>query len=209
MPHLALENTLPSFELALRAGADGVEFDVHATADGLVVVHHDPSLADGCVIATTAARELQRHEAAPGIPIPTLAEVCRLVQGRAELFVELKGAGIEDEVLAVLKDYEGAAAVHSFDHGSIARAHALAPTLRLGILFEDPPNDVASLMVHTGARDVWPHASLVTPELVATVHAGGGRVITWTVNTSSEAHRLAAMGVDALCGDDVRIFPIR
>ena len=35
------ENTLPSFELALRSGADVLETDVHATCDGAVVADHD------------------------------------------------------------------------------------------------------------------------------------------------------------------------
>src|SRR5690349_17048621 len=51
MPRLARENTLPSFALALEAGADGLELDVHATRDGVVVVHHDAVLSGGLAIA--------------------------------------------------------------------------------------------------------------------------------------------------------------
>jgi glycerophosphoryl diester phosphodiesterase len=36
------ENTLPAFERAIEVGADFVEFDVHARADGELVVCHDP-----------------------------------------------------------------------------------------------------------------------------------------------------------------------
>ena len=35
------ENTLPAFERAIEVGADFVEFDVHARADGELVVTHD------------------------------------------------------------------------------------------------------------------------------------------------------------------------
>jgi glycerophosphoryl diester phosphodiesterase len=38
------------------------------------------------------------------------------------------------------------------------------------------------------------------------VHGEGGRVIAWTVNTVESAERLVALGVDGLCGDDVRLF---
>src|SRR4051794_40761774 len=106
MPRLARENTLPSFELALDAGADGLELDVHATADGVVVVHHDAELRRGPGIASVPFAELRRHEAAPGVPIPTLEELCELVAGRATLFVEIKGAGIERAVLDTLAGYE-------------------------------------------------------------------------------------------------------
>jgi glycerophosphoryl diester phosphodiesterase len=39
------ENTLVGFEAARDAGADGIEFDVHATRDGQLVVIHDYELA--------------------------------------------------------------------------------------------------------------------------------------------------------------------
>jgi glycerophosphoryl diester phosphodiesterase len=206
MPGLARENTLPSFALALEAGADGVELDVHATRDGVVVVHHDPRLSLGRDIAALSYDELRRYEAAPGVGIPTLAEVTELVNGRATLFVEIKGSAIERAVLDVLHSCGGPYAVHSFDHALIRRAHALDPELRLGILYDRAPHDIANAMATTGARDVWPRWPLVTVPLVEAVHARGGTVIPWTVNDSARARALAALGVDGLCGDDVRLL---
>jgi glycerophosphoryl diester phosphodiesterase len=208
MPRAARENTLPSFQLALEAGADGLELDVHATADGVVVIHHDERLAGGHAIGQLTLSQLRAHEAAPGIPIPTLAELCDLVAGRATLFVELKGAGIEQRVLEVLGQYSGEVAIHSFDHAMIRRTRALNSECRLGVLFDDPPSDVIGTMAATGATDVWPHWRLVTEPLVATVHDAGGRVIPWTVNDPARAQALAAMGVDGLCGDDVRVLAV-
>ena len=40
------ENTLPSFEAALDAGATSLETDVHLTADGVPVLVHDPQLSE-------------------------------------------------------------------------------------------------------------------------------------------------------------------
>ena len=208
MPRLARENTLPSFQLALDAGADGLELDVHATSDGVVVVHHDAVLPLGTAIADLTLAELRRHEAEPGVPIPTLGELCELVAGRATLFVELKGEGIERLALEALEGYEGALAIHSFDHAMIQRLARLDPSVRLGILFDEPPADVAASMAACGAIDVWPHWPLVTEALVSAVHDAGGRVIPWTVNDQRQALTLAALGVDALCGDDVRILAV-
>ena len=36
------ENSIPAFLRAIELGADAIELDVHATSDGVVVVHHDP-----------------------------------------------------------------------------------------------------------------------------------------------------------------------
>lgn len=208
MPRVARENTLPSFQLALDAGADGLELDVHATSDGVAVVHHDAELRDGRAISALTLGELRRCEAAPGIPIPTLEELCELVRGRATLFVEIKGVGIERQVLDVLAAYEGDVALHAFDHALIQRVSRLTPSARLGILFEHAPAEVARAMAVAGALDVWPHWSVVTAELVSTVHDAGGRVIPWTVNEQRLAQTLAELGVDGLCGDDVRLLAV-
>jgi glycerophosphoryl diester phosphodiesterase len=206
MPRRLRENTLPGFALAIGLGADGIELDVHATRDGDVVVHHDATLADGAAIATLTRDELAAREAAPGVPIPSLLDVCRAVAGRAELFVEIKGEGIERLVLDVLQGYRGVVALHSFDHATIARLNAADCPYRLGILFEQRIHGLAEAMDRTGALDIWPHSSLVTSGLVDAVHVRGGRVIPWTVNDAAVARRLTAMGVDALCGDDITIF---
>ena len=205
------ENTLPSFLRALELGADGIEIDVHGTRDGKVVVHHDPvpratapsgRLAGRRIDALTF-EELQGFSIRGMALIPTLAETLAVVKGRAELFVELKGVGIEH---AVAEQIRGSAmpsrcAVHSFDHDAIRRLRDLAPELRRGLLFDRAPTDVAASMRETGALDIWPHWEMINPELVSAVHAAGGRVIAWTVNRPDVARALTAQGVDGLCTD--------
>src|SRR6476659_5012714 len=108
MPRRERENTLPSFAAALAAGAQGIELDVHATADGMVVVHHDPITSEGVEIAAARWNDLNRAEGPAGaVAIPSLASVCALVAERAELFVEIKGEGIEEAVTAVLDGRPG------------------------------------------------------------------------------------------------------
>ena len=205
MPRRERENTLPSFAAALEAGADGIELDVHATADGVVVVHHDARLPGGVSIAQTSWPELQRAARAARVQIPTLASVCDLVGERAELFVEIKGADIEREVVEVLRGHGGPAAIHSFDHAAIGRLAQLDGRLRLGLLFEERVPDVATLLAAHGASDAWPHLSAVDGRLVEDVHGAGGRVIAWTVNDRDDIARLSALGVDGLCTDDVTL----
>ena len=62
----APENTLAAFADARRQGADGIEFDVRRTSDGVLVLSHDPVLPDGTPIASLAASELPDT-------VPTLA----------------------------------------------------------------------------------------------------------------------------------------
>ena len=205
MPRRIRENTLSSFEAALSAGADGIELDVHATADGVVVVHHDPHVTGGLEIARTAWRVLQLAASGKGLEIPTLADVCELVDDRAELFVEIKGAGIERKVATVLTRHRGSFAIHSFDHPTIRRLSHLDRRLRLGLLFEERTPDVVAMLAANGARDAWPQHAIVDARLVDAVHGAGGRVIAWTVNDPRDLARLAALDVDGLCTDDVSL----
>jgi glycerophosphoryl diester phosphodiesterase len=204
------ENTLPAFQRAFERGADAVELDVHATADGVVVVHHDPSAhsADGrlVVIADSTWDTVQTVEFAGGIGIPRLSQVLASTPADATVYVEIKGVGIEALVAATIRESRARCAVHSFDHSAIERMRALAPEIPRGVLFEDRVPDIAALMDRTGARDVWPHWPLVDQALVDVVHGSNGRVICWTVNDRAAAAKLAALGADGLCGDDVRVF---
>jgi glycerophosphoryl diester phosphodiesterase len=103
----APENTLAAFDLGEAAGADGLELDVHLSADGVVVVHHDRTLdrttdATGPIAQRTVA-ELARVDAAfsfrnaagaypfrgQGIGVPTFADVLRRYPNR-RLAVEMK-----------------------------------------------------------------------------------------------------------------------
>lgn len=207
------ENTLPAFERALERGADAIELDVHSTADGVVVVHHDRLLSGtvddvllGQPIDTIPWSELQGVQLAPGIAIPSLSQVLDLVGSRAMVYVEIKGEGIESLVADVIRGSDARCAIHSFDHALIARARRIAPELRRGLLFEEYPEDLDAVMDATGALDVWPHHPLVDAALVARVHARGGRVLPWTVNSREVALHLVDVGADGLCGDDLRLF---
>lgn len=205
------ENTLPSFLRALELQADGIELDVHCTIDRVVVVHHDeipratpPSgrLA-GMRIDALTFDELQGFSVRGLALISTLAEALAVIKGRADVFVELKGAGVEREVIDVIRASIAPerCAVHSFDHAQVARARALAPEIRGGILFDRPIADVLSAMRAADALDVWPSREHVTEALVREVHDAGGRVIPWTVNDGAQARALADVGVDGLCTD--------
>jgi glycerophosphoryl diester phosphodiesterase len=209
------ENTLAAFERAFALGADAIELDVHATADGVVVVHHDPVLgADagalaGRAIASLRAAEVQGGDAAAETRIPSLDEVLSLVNGRATVYVEIKGAGIESRVVDAIARSPGRGArcaVHSFDHRAARRARELsggvvAGEIPAGILLVSRPIDPVAVMRAAGARDLWQHWELLDADLVAAVHGADGRVVAWTVNDPTVARAFATMGVDGICTD--------
>ena len=205
------ENTLASFARALELGADAIELDVHATREGVVVVHHDPSVRtldrDGGTrllrIAGSTLNEIGRAAGDASAKIPTLREVLDLVAGRATAYVEIKGAAIEEQVVSCVREYATRCAVHAFDHRIARRVHALAPEIPVGVLLSSYVLDPARTMREAGARDLWQQWDLIDEPLVADVHQSGGRLVAWTVNDAAAARRLAGWGVDALCTDTV------
>lgn len=212
-----LENTLPAFQRAIDLGADAVELDVHVTADGTVIVHHDPVLRGGTggggasagngstspPIATMTTAEVASFPLRDGSAAPTLAEVAALMGSDLTIYCELKGSGSARPAIDVLRRGGSRCAVHSFDHRMIAEAASYAPEVARGVLEVSRHVDAASTPRAVRARDLWQLVEYIDESLVREVHADGGRVIAWTANDPALVERLAAWGVDALCSDDV------
>jgi glycerophosphoryl diester phosphodiesterase len=211
------ENTLAAFARALELGADAVELDVHRTADGCVIVHHDPDVRTGSALGRAELRpidsmrlaELRDTAETLGHEIPTLDATLDLLAGRATAYVEIKGFGIAEDVLAVVSRHSCACAVHSFDHGAIRQAARIAPDVPRGLLFDRGLERLERAAADSGSRDIWPHWSLINEALMERIAAIGGRALAWTVNDRAESERLISAGAAGLCGDDVRIFPAR
>jgi len=208
-PRAYTENTLPSFRCALEGGADAIELDVHATADGVVVVHHDPTLslahlgrrAPGPAIRSLTAAELEAAASAGHDRVPRLEEVLDLAGPGVTVYVEVKAPHIEREVVDVLRASHARCAVHSFDHRVALRVRELAPDIPTGILLSSYLIDPIAALRDAGARDLWQQWEQIDEALVSRVHDAGARLIAWTVNASDVAESLAALGVDGICSD--------
>lgn len=205
-----VENTIGAVRAAVDEGADGVEIDVHATRDGVVIVHHDflprgktgDRRLDSRPVADLSFAELQTFDLGGGERIPSLRDLLDAVAGRARLYVEIKGRGCE-ELLAGILTPDLDVAVHAFDHRAIARMASLAPSLSRGVLQGSYMVDNCVGLRSASANDLWQHFELIDAGLVAEVHACGGRVIAWTANEERDWERLADAGVDAICTDHI------
>lgn len=84
------ENTLAAFDRAQDLGCYGIEFDVHACADGVLVVNHDATLKRlwGHDVAINTLRFEELRRLAP--MVPTLEEIIANYSKRMHLFIELK-----------------------------------------------------------------------------------------------------------------------
>lgn len=204
----AFENSPAAFREAVARGVDGVELDVHATADGGIVVHHDPVLTGGEPLNTLTLAQATGTMLSNGEPVPTLTEVLAMI-GDRDVWVEVKSLpSVHDAALLAVLDagpFPVRYAIHSFDHRITARLAALRPGLRLGALLSARVIDPVAVLRAARAATLWQEWMMIDQALVDAVHAAGAAVIAWTVNDPAVALRLSALGVDGLCGN----FPDR
>jgi glycerophosphoryl diester phosphodiesterase len=196
------ENSLAAFRLAATLGADAVELDVHATADGRLVVHHD-EMVGRHHIAHCSLAEVREHHLKNGEPIPTLLEALEVIVPGMVAFVEIKAMAQKwDERFLEHLDrfpHPDRVAVHSFDHRIVHRLGEARQRLHRGVLSSSYPVYPARVMEDADASALWQHQQLVDRPLVEKVHAADGVVYAWTVDEEERMRELLAMGVDGLC----------
>lgn len=197
------ENTLPAFRRAAAMGADGVELDVRRTADDRLVVHHDPTLADGRIIAGTRAADLPDA-------VPSLDDALDACAGMF-VNVEIKNAPDEPDddpshwlafAVAGLLTRRGSTRrwlVASFRPGTVGRIRRIAPSLRTALLCEDLTEAHIAHAVDVGHEAVHPWVTPLTEGQVRAAHGAGLAVNVWTCDDPVRMSELIAWGVDGIC----------
>jgi len=201
------ENTLRAFRHALAIGVDGIELDVHATADGTPVVIHDRDVGrttDGAgYVDQIPLAQLETFDAGHGERVPTLAEILELVGAAAHLDIEIKGTRIEHAVLDVLAEYPAVRwAISSFAWDTLRTVRRLDPVAEVWPLAERVGDDLFTIAAELASPAVSLFTGADTAENAAKLRDAGLGVIVWTVNDPREARRIADLGAFALCTDD-------
>jgi glycerophosphoryl diester phosphodiesterase len=212
----APENTVAAFRRAAEMGADMVELDVRRSADGRLVVHHDPHLTDGRAVAATPAGELPA--AVPSLD--TALDACAGMAVNIEIKNDPDEPGFEPD-RALADDVAAAVAargdtdrvvVSSFDRASIDRLNEVAsPPIATAWLVTVPPADAVEVAVAGGHQALHPWWPAVDRALVDRAHAAGLAVNVWTCDDPEAMVRLAGWGVDGICTNvpDVAIEVLR
>ena len=216
------ENTAPSFQSAVDAGAEMVELDFYQTEDDVLVCHHDKTLdrttdsvqrwkKKGLHPADFKMSELAKLDAGSwkgelfaGVGLPTLEAALAIIQkgsitmiehkrGDPELLVKLlRKMNLVDDVL-----------VQSFNWEWLEKVHELEPRLTLAALggTKRKPHPTAKLMkqiAQTGATMVHWSFKRIRPEDVKMLHRKGYLVCVYTVNSVGSYQKAIAMGIDAI-----------
>jgi glycerophosphoryl diester phosphodiesterase len=192
-----IENTLPAFDRALEAGCDGLELDIHITADRQLVIHHDPLLS-GLPIELSTLRQLRRVQPL----LPMLPVVLRRYARRAWLDLEIKAAGLELEFLECLRKDppQRGYVVSSFLPGVLCKLAELAPEVPLCLNLSRPRG--VRLIKRLPVSYVAPDTRFATRWYIEQLQKAGWKVLVWTVNRERKMRMLAKAGVTAVVSDN-------
>ena len=151
--HYHHENTMEAFAMAVDMRAEMVEFDVHRTSDGVLVVHHDPDVA-GAFISEMPQEETLGAASELGYSIPTLLEVLEYCKGKLPLDIELKEAGYEEKLLdTVLDVLEPDQFIITSVHDSVIRKiKDQQPGIRTGFIISSHPRWQLITKLYPGPR---------------------------------------------------------
>lgn len=212
--HLAPENTLRSFEVALELGVDAIEFDVLALPAGPLVLGHslaelgpDPATLDDALAffsdhdlalhvdlkLTTRLDEVAAALARHGLVERTVVSSFHLPSLRA-----IAAPGPELPIGFTFPE----------DRYGVSKRRGMGPVIRLGTLAlrRAVVARIESMIERAGARALMLQHAVVSRAAVARAHAAGAAVWAWTVDDADELARLEAAGVDAVISNDPRIF---
>lgn len=203
-PRRYRENSLAGIMAALDV-VGAAEVDVRMTADGQLVLSHDPELG-GRMIAGSRWDELADRRV-DGYP-PCLLEEILAVPGRLDL--EVKNFPFEENfddrgrlALMVASRARPGDVVTSFYWPDMDLIRERAPRVATGLLVADEATvEGAVAHAHDRGHDaIVPEDPLVDADLCAAAAAAGLAVMTWTVNDPLRARELYQLGVAAIISD--------
>jgi len=223
---IAPGNTVASFEAALEAGVDMIEFDVlpeRVDGTGELFLAHDYA-------------DLGRRRA----EAMTLADGLALFRGEAyagvELDLDLKLTGYEDRVVGALRDAGLAdrTLISTMEEPSLRHIRASAPEIKLGWSvprvkrnpFRSPvtavpayallqvvrrrlPGQVVSAIREGRADAIMANFWVVTERMVRGVLDAGGEIYVWTVDDPRRIEQLRGLGVTGCISNDPRLLGVQ
>ena len=226
--YVAPENTLPAMREAYKTGADGVELDIHLTADRKVILSHDETTSrttggkTSLVIAETSASVLQKLDVGKwknakfaGEPMPLLDEMLAELPEGVRAFVEFKSGGdgaVEVRNVVEKSGKRGQITFISFGLDTITAVKKTMPD-RPAYWLRGTEKDKETGKVIPHGPDLIRQAKErgldgldlgyagITAEFVKEAKAAGLEVHAWTVNYADEAARLRDIGVDSITTD--------
>ncbi|GEP51587.1 glycerophosphoryl diester phosphodiesterase [Flavobacterium noncentrifugens] len=210
------ENTLAAFTKAIELQSDAIEFDVHLSADGEVIVIHDETVdrvADGSgFVKNLSLSELKKMRIDGIHEIPTLSETFDFVNQRCLVNVELKAFETAEPVVKLIEYYVmqknwqySQFLISSFDWTALQKVRDLHAEIPLGVLTETNLELAIGFAEFVKAETIHPYFHLLTEENTRNMQQRGFKVFAWTVNELEDIQKIKSFKANGIISD----FPDR
>jgi glycerophosphoryl diester phosphodiesterase len=210
------ENTLASFQKAIDFGCDGIELDVHLSADGEIIVIHDETVhrtSNGKgFIKDLSLPQLKNLRIDDMHEIPTLAEVFDQANKNHLINIEIKVETVTKPVIRLIEKYIAKNQwkyhhflISSFDWTALKAIREANPEIPLGVLTETDLDLAIGFAEFIKAETIHPYFHLLTPENVRQMQKKGFGVFPWTVNEYADIEKIKSFKVNGIITD----FPER
>lgn len=205
----APENTMRSFEALLESPVEVVEFDIHESADGIWVVHHDDTLdrttnSTGFLGAHTWA-QLLKVRTKEGDRIPRLEDALNLFKDtHMQLQIEIKSFGDFAKLGTILKQNISIRQLTliSFNHNWLYKFKTLHPEIKTTCLLFGLPLNPVEIIKSANADGISVSVNWIDQELVKKCHAANLTVTAWNANNIETFQEMKSLGIDYL-GTDI------
>jgi glycerophosphoryl diester phosphodiesterase len=216
--NLAPENTLKAFMKAIELGADCIEFDVHQSKDGEIVIIHDANTFRTTghlgLIKDMTLEEIKKLNCGDGEQIPTLEELINLARGKISLNCEIKAKGMTQKIVEILSetDFFESMIISSFNHNELLKIKNLEPKVKIAALNPTRTGWIINWfsrknVIKTASKNnfyaINPLYLIVNQKFINNAHENDLKVFPWTVDSASSIESLIKMGVDGIISNDV------
>ncbi|MHA1985700.1 MAG: glycerophosphodiester phosphodiesterase [Promethearchaeota archaeon] len=216
--NIAPENTLKAFNKAIELKADYIEFDVHQSKDGEIVIMHDGNTLRTTghfgLIKNMTLSELKELDCGEGETILTLQELIKIAKGRIGFNCEIKDRGFAEKIIKILNEADiiEKTIVSSFKHDILLKIRELDSRIKLASLEPTRTGWILSWFLRKKMIDfavknkfyaIHPFYKLVNFKLVQKAQKNNIKVFPWTVNSDSAIKRLIQLGVDGIITNEI------
>jgi glycerophosphoryl diester phosphodiesterase len=200
---VAPENTIAAFKAAIEAGADGIEFDVRLSSDGVPVVIHDETLYRTAGVrrrvADISVDQLNEFD------VPSLEQLFELFKSNdLVLYLEMKEVEVAEKCCQLIEQYRFKDRVifECFEHSALKIVKNIDSTFKIAPLFQPPASFILKRALALGANEIALHHRLTNKRLVQSARGAGLQVVTWTVDDPSWLKHAHDTGIHALITND-------
>ncbi len=204
-----IENTLESFQKAIKLGVNAVELDVRKSMDGKLIIIHDDNLkrvfSKDIPVNQATLKELKQLTENR---IPTLEEALKAIDKKVgKILMELKETGYEKKVLEIVKreKLKDRVIIISFHEQALSNMRKLDEKIETGLIYSKYKNPIDAAL-KLNAQYLVPLYRFTHTRDIEKAHKNNLKVIVWTINTKQEVKEYITKGVDGIASDKPDIF---